>query len=252
MSMTRWDQRFFATTRGRIVALLRRSTQTVDQLAAALQLTDNAVRAHLATLERDGLVYQSGLRRGGGKPAFAYDLTPDAERLFPKAYAPVLAGLLDALAARLAPEEFDDLLRRVGRRLAAGRAMPSDGLRDRLEAAVAVLAELGGLAELEEREDAYVIRGFSCPLAAVVPGHPQVCRLAEALLAELIGAPVRERCEKGERPRCRFEVPRAAAQAAPLPADQPAAAAESDEPEPPGGDPPCWEHLLDDAGRLEP
>ncbi len=115
MAMTRWDQRFFSTTRGRIVALLRRATRTVDELADVLGLTDNAVRAHLATLERDGLVQQSGLRRGSGKPAYAYDLTPEAERLFPKAYGPILGELLDVLAERLPPAELEELLRAVGR-----------------------------------------------------------------------------------------------------------------------------------------
>src|SRR5207249_6425780 len=64
MPRTRWDERFFASTRGRIVQLLRRATSTVDELAEALGLTDNAVRAHLAILERDGLVQQKGVRRG--------------------------------------------------------------------------------------------------------------------------------------------------------------------------------------------
>ena len=53
---TGWEQRFLSSTRGRLVTLLRRSARTVDELAHELGLTDNAVRAHLATLERDGLV----------------------------------------------------------------------------------------------------------------------------------------------------------------------------------------------------
>jgi predicted ArsR family transcriptional regulator len=52
-----------------------------------------------------------------------------------------------------------------------------------------------------------MIRGYSCPLAALVPDHPERCKLAEALLTEVVGVAVREHCHKGERPRCRFEVP---------------------------------------------
>jgi predicted ArsR family transcriptional regulator len=51
------------------------------------------------------------------------------------------------------------------------------------------------------------IRGFSCPLAALVPGHPEVCQLAEAMLSEIVGIPVHERCDKRDRPRCCFEIP---------------------------------------------
>src|SRR5687767_4210493 len=95
------DKRFFASTRGRVTALLRHGDRTVEELAQPLGLTDNAVRAHLATLERDGLVRQAGLRRGTSKPAYAYALTPAPERLFPKAYGTLLRMLLDVHSERL-------------------------------------------------------------------------------------------------------------------------------------------------------
>jgi predicted ArsR family transcriptional regulator len=206
---TYWDQRFFESTRGLLVTLLRRTGRTVEELAQALNLTDNGVRAHLATLERDGIVRQRGsVRRGsgGGKPAYVYELTPEAEELFPKAYEPVLSHLLDVLAGQLGAQESEALLRSVGRRIAEGQTVPADGVRERLEAAADVLNELGGLAELEERNGSFVIRGYSCPLAGVAPDHPEVCRMAETLLTELAGVPVYERCDRGERPRCCFEV----------------------------------------------
>jgi predicted ArsR family transcriptional regulator len=87
-----------------------------------------------------------------------------------------------------------------------GKTVPTDGARARLEAAAGVLNELGGLAELEEQDGTLVIRGYGCPLAAVTPDHPEVCRLAEALVAEVAGVSVQEHCERGERPRCCFEV----------------------------------------------
>src|SRR5918993_5457059 len=93
------DRRFFEGTRGRMVALLRRGERTVEDLAKAVGLTNNGVRAHLATLERDGIVRQGGTVRpaGGGKPAYVYELTPEAEGLFPRAYEPVLGRMLDIL-----------------------------------------------------------------------------------------------------------------------------------------------------------
>jgi predicted ArsR family transcriptional regulator len=202
---TNWDARFFESTRGQIVTLLRRSWCTVEELARALDLTDNGVRVHLAVLERAGIVRQRGsVRRGsgGGKPAYVYELTSEAEDLFPKAYAPALGRLLDVLGERLGPEESEALLRSVGHRMVGGKTVPTDGTRARLEAAAGVLNELGGLAELDEQDGTLVIRGYGCPLAAVTPDHPEVCRLAEALVAELAGVPVHERCDRGERPRC--------------------------------------------------
>jgi predicted ArsR family transcriptional regulator len=206
---TGWGDRFFESTRGQIVTLLRRSCRTVEELAHLQGLTDNGVRAHLAVLERDGIVRQRGsVRRasGGGKPAYIYELTPKAEDLFTKAYEPTLRRLLDVLAERIGPEDTDVLLRAVGCGLAEGKTVPTDGTRARLEAAVSVLNELGGLAQLEERDGTLVIQGYSCPLAAVTVDHPEVCRMIETLVTEIAGVPVYERCARSERPRCCFEV----------------------------------------------
>ena len=70
---------------------------------------------------------------------------------------------------------------------------------------VAVLNALGGAAELEEG-DVPVIRGCGCPLGATVAVRPKTCHAVEALLTEIVGAPVRQRCRRGERPSCCFEV----------------------------------------------
>src|SRR5438552_10682885 len=93
-------ERFSNTTRGRLVALLRRGPHTADELTKALGVSDSAIRVHLTSLERDGLVQRNGLRRGASKPAYAYELTPEAERLFPKAYERVLNRLLGVLWER--------------------------------------------------------------------------------------------------------------------------------------------------------
>jgi predicted ArsR family transcriptional regulator len=204
-----FDRNFFESPRGRMVTLLRWRGLTVDELAAGVGLTNNGVRAHLAILERDGIVRQRGsVRRssGGGKPAYVYELTQEAEDLFPKAYEPTLRRLLDALSDQLGPDESEALLRSVGRRLAEEHSTRADGAHARLESAVEALNELGGLAELEERDGEVVIRGYSCPLSGVTPDHPEVCRMAETLISEVAGVPVNERCERGERPRCCFEI----------------------------------------------
>lgn len=205
---TNLDKRFFESSRGRIVALLRGTTKTVNELAEELDLTDNAVRAHLLSLERDGLIRQRGVQRGTRKPHFSYELTPEAESLFPKAYDALLNQLIGVLKGRLTPAALDEVLREVGRSLAANT--DSDRKRDRLETrinkAVSALEAIGGAARLDNEGHKLVIRGDSCPLATAVAAHPEVCRLTEALLAEIIGKKVRERCDRDGSPRCAFEI----------------------------------------------
>jgi predicted ArsR family transcriptional regulator len=214
MSAVGISRRFLETTRGRIVGLLRTGAATVEDLARSLGLTDNAIRSHLATLERDGLIRQDGVRRspGAGKPATVYEIHPEAELLFSRAYAPVLAALLDELAIQLPAERSNELMRGVGRRLAnmVGRP-PAGDLGARVEGAVALLNSLGGAAQLDRTDDKYVIRGCGgCPLSAATSRRPELCQALESLLAEYVGAPVQECCDRGERPRCHFEIPTAA------------------------------------------
>ncbi len=204
-----WSKRFFASTRGRIIALLRSSSRTVSELAGALDLTDNAVRAHLAALERDGLVQHSGTRRGLRKPHYTYALTPEAEYLFPKAYGELLDQLLAVLAERLPAKSREDILREVGRRLAASLLSGEPealALERRLDMVIEVFGELGGLAVIEKHNGHLLVHGDSCPLAAVSGTHPEVCRLAEALVVEIVKVPVQERCSRNGMPRCRFEI----------------------------------------------
>jgi predicted ArsR family transcriptional regulator len=207
MEPMKLDQRFFDSTRGQIVTILRSSPCTVDELATRLELTDNAVRAHLSTLERDGLVRQSGVRRGARKPHFTYALTDEADGLFPKAYDALLNQLITVLKTRLSPPEIESVLREVGRAIAADTPAGHDAtLRSRVEKALAVLEAIGGSAEIEEHDDKIVIRGNGCPLAAAVGVHPEVCRLAETLVGEIVKAPVVEKCDRETRPQCRFEI----------------------------------------------
>jgi predicted ArsR family transcriptional regulator len=72
MKQTGWRDRILESTRGQVLQKLRAGEQTVNDLAAALNLTDNAVRAHLISLERDGLVRQTGSRQGFRKPHATY------------------------------------------------------------------------------------------------------------------------------------------------------------------------------------
>lgn len=204
--MTWWKRHFGETTRGRIVALLRRGARSVEDLAAELGLTDNAVRAQLATLQRDGVVAAVGVRREGtvGKPATEYGIAPGAGTIFSSAYAPVLRALLDVLEERHSRQELVSLMRSVGRRIAPDTAAKGP-LDKRAKAAAALLGELGGDADVVPVDGGYEVRGHGCPLAQAVVGHPETCRAVETMLAESTGTTVREHCDRSNgAPCCRF------------------------------------------------
>jgi len=207
-----WERQIGGPARGRIIALLRRGASTVEELAAALGVTDNAVRAHLQLLEREGVVRATGSRQGpgAGKPATTYEITTGGESALSSAYAPVLTALLQTLAERTSPEELDELLREVGRRMRPSG--PEKGSLDaRVRAAAALLSSLGSELDVEDTPDGYILRGYACPLATAVRGQPSACHAVEELVAAVVGETVRERCDRSAGPRCRFEVLRPSA-----------------------------------------
>jgi predicted ArsR family transcriptional regulator len=198
--------RLLAGTRGKIIRMLRRKSHTVDELASALEITTNAVRVQLALLERDGLVYQHGVRRRGGKPAHYYRLTDEAEKLFPKAHELVLRELLNVLEARSGAEQEEEMFRTVGRRIADRNQLSGDSVRSRLDQAAHVLNSLGGLMQIEEGEDSLHVCGYQCPLSDLASTHPSACKMMETLLTEMVHVPIHERCERSEPLRCWLEV----------------------------------------------
>ena len=203
-----WRERLFKSTRGKILNLLRTRERTVNELAEELRLTDNAVRAHLASLERDRLVSQSGLKQGIRKPHTTYALGPEAEHLFPKAYGELVSLLISIFSRQIKPRNFRAGMRAAGRTLAQEHLSELKGKtrRQRIDAAVRILKELGGAATFREEDGKHFIFGNGCPIAAATANHPEACLLAESLLSEVIGSSVKERCVRGAAPSCRFEV----------------------------------------------
>lgn len=187
--------------------LLRGEARTVTELSEALGLTDNGVRLHLATLERDGLVRQSGERPGARKPHFVYELTAEAEEIFPKVYDLVLNNLLAVLTEKMGTGEVEELLREVGRRV-AGPGEPASGepVEARLDRALQAIEDIGGQGRIEKEAGKTFICGASCPLTAVAKDHAGVCGMLAEVLSSIVGVPVRPCCLQDPAPRCRFEV----------------------------------------------
>ncbi len=204
-----WKKRLMASTRGKIMALLRAEHRTVNELAVALKLTNNAVRAHLVSLERDGLVQQRGLRRGRRKPHIAYGLSSEAELVFPKAYGQLLSHLVAVISTRLTPTTLRATMRQVGCAVAKNHLNQCKGRsrRERINAALDLLNDLGGSARFEQREGKQFIHGRNgCPLSAVTNDHPEACLIIQSLLSKIVGVSAKKCCEYGETPRCCFQL----------------------------------------------
>lgn len=212
LATTTETEKFFESTRGQIVLLLLDEPRTVKDLAEELDLTDNAVRAHLVALERDGLVRQQGERRSGGRPAYLYRVTSEADALFPKAYDLALNHLIHVLRERFGKDELEEILRETGRRAARSLAVQPEGddPESRVAGVLEMFTRLGGLPKAVRDNGHVRIWNRTGLLSGVASEHPEACLVAEGMLEVVLGESTRASCEVESadgRTRCVYDVP---------------------------------------------
>ncbi len=195
-----------AGARDRIVRHLIKHQSTIESLATRLGVTENAVRAQIALLQREGIVEIKGEEKGTRRPAAIYGIRPGADIHFSKAYPVILSHLTHVLAQKLSQTEFRTVMRELGQRLASSVLRPSGDPRERVTGALKFLKVLGSVAEVTEERGKLTISSYGCPIAAAVTADARSCIAMEALLKDLTGLPVAERCDHGEHPSCRFEI----------------------------------------------
>lgn len=203
--------KFLSTTRGRVLSMLREDRRTVAEMAKALHITENGIRAQLNALEEAGLVRLAGLMPGTRKPFNSYELTPEGEKLFPSAYGPLMCEMLSVIGEKCTAKQLDDICDETARRVALKFAPGHENVsfEHRLALAVKVLGEMGGVAEVKKQGGKVVIAGKSCPVGELVKTRPRTCHFVQKLLSAIAGTEVVEKCDKGERPRCHFEIAKA-------------------------------------------
>ncbi len=197
----------YSGTRQKIVELLRGGSHTVEEISREIGITDNAVRAQVSVLERDGLVQAVGEKKSARRPAVMYGLGPSADRNLSRAYPDVLSHLMRVLAEGLPEREFKAVMKKLGKVMAAEYKRPLGTIRERVEGAVKVYETLGAQGTVSEEGGTLVISGHGCPLSEAVKADHRMCGAVEAFLSELVGSKVVERCDRSGRPKCRFEVP---------------------------------------------
>lgn len=213
------------TLRREILIHLRQAGPTSpDGLATALGASRTGVLQQLYALEEAGLVSHAAEKHGVGRPRHVYDVTPDAQDLFPADYGGFASGLVKAIEA----VGGDDLVEQV---FAARRCQIGDRIRrrmteglpggasltDRVRFLAVLQDEAGYLAEATVADDGAVrLREHNCAIDKIAKRTQAPCKAELALFQELLGpGVVREsHIASGDR-CCSYLVP----EAIPDPAD---------------------------------
>jgi predicted ArsR family transcriptional regulator len=187
-----------SSTRRTILTFLKTSGPlNVNEMARRLGITEMAVRRHLYTLERDGLIESALVRQAMGRPMHVYRLSEAADDLFPKNYHSLVLDLLGELLDEAGEDQITRLFEKRRDKLLHKYEESLEGKP--LEDKVAVLAEIqnanGYMVEWEKREDdTFVLKEYNCPISQVANRFNQACSCELQLFEKLLQAGV-ERTE---------------------------------------------------------
>lgn len=187
-----------------------RGSATPAELADALGVTGEAVRQQLAGLAEQGWVqHEPQARRGRGRPAHAYRLTPAAEAQFPKFYDALTVTLLRSVDERFGDDGLAAVLADITDRQVAAWRPKIDGkpLARKMHALRGVYFDDDPYTEVARDADGAMLIEHNCPYLAAAVDEPRLCSVTVSTMKRLLGVEVErtERFQLGDG-RCVFRV----------------------------------------------
>ena len=181
-----------------LVHLRRDGPSTPDQLAMVIGASRTGVLQQLRALESTHFVTRHTVRHGVGRPRHIYELTGDAQELFPSNYDGLAAGLLAAIGAvggqDLIEQVFKARRRQIGERVRReldDRVAPDAPLLDRVRALAVLQDEQGYLADAELEADGTIrLREHNCAILDVARGERSACDAELQLFRDVLGVDV--------------------------------------------------------------
>jgi predicted ArsR family transcriptional regulator len=196
--------------------LKSRGPQTAAELSEQLEITAVAVRQHLQGLGKQGMVSWTEERRPVGRPVRRWELSGEAEALFPDHHGDLAAGLLSELAESFGNQGLERLLEARTRRQIERYHHRMPGPQAPMEQRVASLAEIrseeGYMAEWSTLgPDRWLLVENHCPICAAARACHGICsgepELFRAALGDGVSVQRTEHQLAGAR-RCAYEIQR--------------------------------------------
>ncbi|WP_239565698.1 helix-turn-helix transcriptional regulator [Paenibacillus sacheonensis] len=199
------------STRQTVLTLLKTGgPMNAGELAKQLQITEMAVRRHLSTLERDGLIVPNIVRQAMGRPTHMFSLTEQAEMLFPRNYHVLALDLLEELeedpeTAAMIDRLFEGRKRKLIERYAP--RMEGKSLSEKVSELAAIQNDGGYMVHVETDGDSLVLHEYNCPIAHVADRYQQACQCELALFRKLLGTDVeRTECLAKGGGKCSYRI----------------------------------------------
>lgn len=206
------ESRKDSSTRERILMLLKTGGRmNAGDIASKLELTEMAIRRHMYTLESEGSVNVISVRQAMGRPLHAYELTAQADELFPKNYHLLALDLLGELAddpdtAALIDRMFEGRKKKLLERYE--QRMAGKSLEQKVSELAAIQNAGGYMTEVKTQSDgSYMLFEYNCPIAQVAGKYQQACSCELSLFKSLLDVPVeRTECLAKGGGKCSYHI----------------------------------------------
>jgi predicted ArsR family transcriptional regulator len=199
------------STREVILEEIKKSNgATVEELAETADVSPVTVRHHLNSLQAEGLLETSSVRRKVGRPYYVYSLSIKGHELFPKRYVRLSSRLLDELKDHFPEGTISGLFNNVVERIANEHRneFENRSFEERLDYLVGLLAEEGFLASWELTENGYKLIEYSCPYISVGQKHHEVCVFDKQLIRIVLDTEIHQHsCMIDGDSCCQFTFP---------------------------------------------
>ena len=196
-----------------LTVLKRQGGMSVKEMAAHFQMSYMGIKDHCLALEKDGYLDTWRRPKPVGRPEMLYRLTDRARELFPGAYNPLTAEVLEAVQSTYGPAAPTKILFGIfGQRTEAYRAkIKFSELEARAESLTRLRDAEGYMSELKRGENgssqALRVVEYHSPIEDLLRRYPILARLEREMFERVLNCPVRreEECSPGVY-RCTFYI----------------------------------------------
>ncbi|WP_152398005.1 helix-turn-helix transcriptional regulator [Paenibacillus cellulositrophicus] len=208
------NQQLDISTRDKILQMLKTKGElSAKEITEFIGITSMAVRRHINTLEKEGLIESKTIRQPMGRPSAIYRLTEQAEDFFPNKYHSLTLDLLGELEQDAGTEMVNHLFDRRGDSLLKNHAGKMEGkdFAEKVEQLAEIQNENGYMVELQKNnEDEYTLFEHNCPISQIAKKYNHACACELKLFESLLGAEVsRDEClAMGDR-KCVYKIRKA-------------------------------------------
>jgi DeoR family transcriptional regulator, suf operon transcriptional repressor len=179
-----------SSTRDEILRMLKvQKGLTVAKMANQLEITEMAVRRHLNTLERDGLVDSTLIRQSMGRPLNCYRLTKAGEETFPRNYKRLTLDFLSDIRQLGGVDLMDQLFESRKSRMTKKyeKYFLNKSFHEEVIELASIQNENGYMVQIEKQDDTtYLLKEFNCPISDVAFEYKKACECELSLFRQVL------------------------------------------------------------------